>query len=224
MRNGRFVLFILCVACAGPASAQFNFELLCRSDTIQVVPPTHTAVFGFSLSNTGPLQDTYGLEVPLEADSFPSDEWVSFMRIGGVFVPSRVAHIALVPGSVDTAIEVHICTYSVYPSWGTGKTMLLVSSLGDLSLRDSVGVRVVVSEFTCGDVNGDGSINVADATYLVSFVYRSGPEPLGWADVNLDGRVTIADATYIIAHIYRGGPSPCEPNLGGGKIKHSGDR
>jgi len=63
----------------------------------------------------------------------------------------------------------------------------------------------------CGDANGDGRITIADATYLVAFIYRGGPGPIGQGDVNLDGRVTIADATYIVAFVYRGGPAPCEP-------------
>jgi hypothetical protein len=64
--------------------------------------------------------------------------------------------------------------------------------------------------YICGDCNGDGRITVADATYLVGFIYRQGPPPLGSGDANLDGRVTIADATYVVTFIYRGGPAPCE--------------
>jgi hypothetical protein len=76
------------------------------------------------------------------------------------------------------------------------------------------GDYVRVEGFPCGDCNGDVRVTVADATYLVSFIYREGPESLGSGDVNLDGRTTIADATYIVAYVYRGGPPPCEPPLG----------
>ena len=65
--------------------------------------------------------------------------------------------------------------------------------------------------FACGDCNGDGRITVADATYLVSYIYRGGPAPIGSGDVNLDARITVADATYIVSYIYRGGPEPCNP-------------
>ena len=65
--------------------------------------------------------------------------------------------------------------------------------------------------FACGDCNGDGRITVADATYLVSYIYRGGSAPIGSGDVNLDTRVTVADATYIVSYIYRGGPEPCNP-------------
>jgi hypothetical protein len=73
------------------------------------------------------------------------------------------------------------------------------------------GVLYVAGGGLCGDANGDGRVTIADATYLVAFIYRGGPGPIGQGDVNLDGRVTVADATYIVAFIYRGGPAPCEP-------------
>ncbi|KPJ50234.1 hypothetical protein AMJ40_03510 [candidate division TA06 bacterium DG_26] len=65
--------------------------------------------------------------------------------------------------------------------------------------------------YACGDCNADGRVTVADATYLVSYIYREGPAPIGPGDVNLDGRITVADATYIVSYVYRGGPPPCEP-------------
>jgi hypothetical protein len=95
-----------------------------------------------------------------------------------------------------------------------------------LGFADKNGENVYVPVFSddyvqaegllCGDCNGDGRVTVADATYLVSFIYREGPEPVGSGDVNLDGRTTVADATYIVAYVYRGGPPPCGPPLGSG--------
>ncbi|KPJ51380.1 hypothetical protein AMJ40_00005, partial [candidate division TA06 bacterium DG_26] len=61
---------------------------------------------------------------------------------------------------------------------------------------------VAAPGYACGDANGDGRITIADATYLVAFIYRGGPAPLGRGDVNMDGRTTIADATYLVAFIY----------------------
>lgn len=77
-------------------------------------------------------------------------------------------------------------------------------------IRES-GVLYVAGEGLCGDANGDGRITVADATYIVGYIYRNGPAPVGQGDVNLDGRVTVADATYIVGFVYRSGPAPCEP-------------
>lgn len=72
----------------------------------------------------------------------------------------------------------------------------------------SGGTEVAV---LCGDCNDDGRVTIADATYIVGFIYRSGPAPIGEGDVNVDGRITIADATYIVGYVYRGGPPPCQP-------------
>ncbi|KPJ49541.1 hypothetical protein AMJ40_05315, partial [candidate division TA06 bacterium DG_26] len=69
-------------------------------------------------------------------------------------------------------------------------------------------------ECPCGDCNGDGRITVADATYIVSYIYRGGPGMVCDCDVNLDTRLTVADATYIVSYIYRGGPPPCNPPMG----------
>gem|GEM_PF-2469560 len=63
----------------------------------------------------------------------------------------------------------------------------------------------------CGDCNGDRSITIADAIFLIGYIYRGGSVPSGEGDVNSDGRITVADATHIVAYVYRGGPAPCEP-------------
>lgn len=68
----------------------------------------------------------------------------------------------------------------------------------------------VTFAFACGDCNGDEAVTTADGSYIVGFIYRGGPAPLGFADVNSDGNVTIADAAYIVSYIYRGGPPPCQ--------------
>ena len=98
-----------------------------------------------------------------------------------------------------------------------------------LGFTDKNGLNIYIPEFSsdcirvfqygCGDCNGDERVTVADATYLVSFIYRGGPAPVGSGDVNLDGRHTIADGTYLVAFVYRGGPPPCEPSLGNAPLR-----
>jgi hypothetical protein len=65
-----------------------------------------------------------------------------------------------------------------------------------------------------GDANGDGSINVGDAVYLISFVFKGGPAPVPYAtcsgDANCDCAANVGDAVYIIAYVFKGGPPPCE--------------
>ncbi len=50
-----------------------------------------------------------------------------------------------------------------------------------------------------GDVNGDGSVTIADVTALVNIILGKSPVPAsGIADVNDDGSVTIADVTGLV--------------------------
>jgi hypothetical protein len=62
-----------------------------------------------------------------------------------------------------------------------------------------------------GDVNGNKIVNILDITYLINFVYKSGPAPLNWmmcGDVNRNGAINILDITYLINFVYKGGPAP----------------
>ncbi len=61
-----------------------------------------------------------------------------------------------------------------------------------------------------GDANSDGSINVADAVFLITYVFKSGPapEPLDAGDADCDGNVNLADAVNIINFVFKNGPEP----------------
>jgi len=65
-----------------------------------------------------------------------------------------------------------------------------------------------VERVTGGDVNGDGSVTVADVFFLINFLFASGPIPIGEADVNGDGDVTVADVFYLINRLFANGPAP----------------
>ncbi len=64
--------------------------------------------------------------------------------------------------------------------------------------------------YECGDANSDSDINIADAVYLITYIFKSGPapEPLCAGDVDNDDEVNIADAVYLINYIFKGGPAP----------------
>ncbi|MEZ5360213.1 MAG: thrombospondin type 3 repeat-containing protein [Candidatus Zixiibacteriota bacterium] len=65
----------------------------------------------------------------------------------------------------------------------------------------------------CGDANGDGSVNIGDAVYLINFIFGGGPapDPLLSGDENGDGSVNIGDAVYLVSYIFKGGPEPLCP-------------
>ncbi|MBU8933606.1 MAG: hypothetical protein KOO62_06330 [candidate division Zixibacteria bacterium] len=53
-------------------------------------------------------------------------------------------------------------------------------------------------------------INIADLTYLVSYLFTGGSEPpcMEEADINGDGEINIADLTYLVSYLFTGGPPP----------------
>jgi uncharacterized repeat protein (TIGR01451 family) len=65
----------------------------------------------------------------------------------------------------------------------------------------------------CGDADADGRINILDTSYLVNFLYRSGPppDPLEVGDTDSSGSINILDITRILGYLYKGGPEPVCP-------------
>jgi uncharacterized protein (TIGR02145 family) len=68
----------------------------------------------------------------------------------------------------------------------------------------------------CGDANTDGTVDISDAVFLISFIFSGGtaPQPLLAGDANHDEAVDISDAVYLISYIFGGGPWPvCPPSV-----------
>jgi len=65
--------------------------------------------------------------------------------------------------------------------------------------------------YICGDSNSDGTVNIADASFIINAIFFGGaqPDPVEAADANFDGNMNIADASYIINWIFFGGDPPC---------------
>lgn len=77
----------------------------------------------------------------------------------------------------------------------------------DSNNEDSVSVSF---EVMCGDVNGDGVIELGDVVYLINYLYRNGdpPIPMEAGDCNCDGIIELGDIVYLINYLYRGGDPP----------------
>jgi photosystem II stability/assembly factor-like uncharacterized protein len=79
-------------------------------------------------------------------------------------------------------------------------------------------VNQTVNVFMHGDVNHDQKISVADAVFLVNYLFKGGPPP--WlkmtGDANADTpdgscnlpKVTVADVVYLVNYLFKGGPEP----------------
>ncbi len=62
-----------------------------------------------------------------------------------------------------------------------------------------------------GDANGDGSVDISDAVYLITYIFGNGaaPNPIQAGDADCSSGIDIADAVYLINYIFREGPDPC---------------
>ena len=80
------------------------------------------------------------------------------------------------------------------------------------------GLRIVTASFEqiveCGDISGNGIINVQDVVYLINYLYKGGPAPVSEraVDVNNSGSIDILDAVYMINYLYKSGAEPNCPD------------
>ena len=66
----------------------------------------------------------------------------------------------------------------------------------------------------CGDANYDGDLNIADAIWIINYVFSLGDPPtlMSAGDPNCDSKVNVSDAVYLINYVFTGGEAPCDPN------------
>lgn len=61
-----------------------------------------------------------------------------------------------------------------------------------------------------GDADGSDIVDVADALYMLNYLFRQGPSPVSFnaGDANCDGDLGILDPLYLLNYLYREGPPP----------------
>jgi len=113
---------------------------------------------------------------------------------------------------------------------GNGMSIDNISSFGEdiegelyiLDLADGEIYKIVPAEpvtsdcgqlgccDNAGDANDDATINIGDPTYIINYIFKSGPPPAcdAEADCNSDCTINIGDAVYLISYIFRGGSAP----------------
>jgi len=69
---------------------------------------------------------------------------------------------------------------------------------------------IVARSFIRGDVDDNMTVDLADLTRLIDYMFFNGPVPKypESADVNSDGRHNIADVVFLVRYIFSGGPEP----------------
>lgn len=94
------------------------------------------------------------------------------------------------------------------------KSALAVGAWGENNSRGAVYVYRHAGGATParGDVNNDGVITAGDIIYLVNYVFKAGPDPIGGVavgDVNCSGAITAADIIYLVNYVFKAGTPPC---------------
>ncbi len=103
----------------------------------------------------------------------------------------------------------------------TGKGLLTATKHNYVVSQDSIDVNQCS---VLGDASNDCGFNIADVTYLTTWIFSGGPAPAipNNADMDRSCAVNIGDATYGIARVFNGGPAPklgCVDTLTGHPVK-----
>ena len=85
---------------------------------------------------------------------------------------------------------------------------------------DASGVTRFTPElhFLRSDANGDETVNLSDAVFVIAYLFLDGERPRinEASDINADGALDLADPVYLLNFLYRGGPQPPAPFPGVG--------
>ncbi len=126
------------------------------------------------------------------------------------------------PTITDSDDSVHWVSYLRLPTWcqivndtvkglapQTAPAETLTVTVRDYCAADTLSFGIAV--FTCGDADGSGQISIADAVYLINYIFAGGaaPDPLLSGDADCSTAISIADAVYLINYIFAGGAPPC---------------
>ncbi len=125
--------------------------------------------------------------------------WMEISSAGGTIAPHS-----------NGTLWVYFDALEMLDSTCTG--LLSISSNDPAYPLCAVPVTLKVGTFyVAGDGNGDGSVNISDAVYVINYVFAGGhaPDPIEAGDANCSGLVNISDAVYLIQYIFSGGTAPC---------------
>jgi hypothetical protein len=74
----------------------------------------------------------------------------------------------------------------------------------------------ITDPFACGDADANGVVEIADAVFLINYIFIPGsppPVPYEAGDPDCSGVAEIADAVYLINFVFvPGSAPPCDPN------------
>ncbi|MGE3165383.1 MAG: hypothetical protein AB7O52_10800 [Planctomycetota bacterium] len=122
------------------------------------------------------------------------------IRRGGVL-------IATIPGGVEQYVDAGV---------GLGPRAYTVTTRSSAAASEPSACAVIVAggtPFLRGDATHDGGVNIADAIFVLSYLFSSGPTPVcpDAADVDDNGAINIGDAIYLLTFLFNSGLQPPQP-------------
>lgn len=129
----------------------------------------------------------------------------------------------LTPGPLEPMLQIHIRPGGTWSDSIIGTICIdaMPSSSPDPSQFTPGGIpifdlpRCYPMRVVCGDPNGDGSVNITDAVFMINYIFKGGPSPDPWqlGDANLDGGLNVGDAIYLVQAAFGIGPMPECPDV-----------
>ncbi|MEE2856598.1 MAG: hypothetical protein VX949_04305 [Planctomycetota bacterium] len=211
-------------------------------------PMVESPGFSFSLVNDATVLEATSLtpaDVLLDLNNGSGPDFMGVnLYPGGVtlgIVASLVGSDALVFEGETDAAYVH---YQANPSvligsvdsittileWSDSNTSPTVSNYimpGDASVIPGALIDGIVTfepvevpHYIRGDVNEDGTTDLADPIVLLSHLFGSDPPPScdDAGDANTDGTIDVADPVWLLSYLFSGGAAPLAPFPGCGSV------
>lgn len=165
---------------------------------------TYLQVAEFALPGTTDWPRYYFL---VNRRCLPTESVTGHVWFLGSYYPDSAFYVTdMLSDSTSRCYPVHIASSSHPRGWNLwGWNFSIPPGAGRLY---RISLRVPCKP---GDANGDGSIDISDAIYIIGYIFGSGPAPVPYlaGDANCDGSVDITDAVFLISYIFSGGAAPC---------------
>jgi hypothetical protein len=126
---------------------------------------------------------------------------VEFRRLVGIGQNGYLGTVTSAPYNLDVTFPM-TGAHSIYAK--------AYDAAGNVTQTSFMQINVTENpQAVCGDVNGDGLVDVSDVVALIGYIFNGGSiNNLSVADVNGDGLVDISDVVHLITYIFNGGSAP----------------
>jgi len=145
------------------------------------------------------------------------------LTIGAIWIPNTAGPgpgedlLCTIYGDISASASNGESQLKLIEAWpdpidGPSKTKFTDQS-GSGYCPERIDGAIKIANQQCGDVNGNGEVDIDDVVYLISYIFTGGPAPVPeecMGNANGMGEVDIDDVVYLISYIFGGGPPPVE--------------